>query len=355
MRHPLFLQALEFIQKNSLLQKGDRLLIGFSGGSDSTFLVELLKNLQPKFNFHIALAHVNYGVRPTALRDEKFVRSYAQKNQLPLYILNAKTNHLTAFHVPDHQSLPPFHLPSAIKKEKNFEKRARQIRYYFFQFLASKLKYSKILIGHQKDDLVETFLLNLFRGSGLDGLSSLKPQKQLAPHLFVIRPLLSLEKKSLRQFLKQKHVAFVEDETNLRTQYTRNRLRHHLLPLLEKNFNPNIKSTLFKEALLLQNLQTALEKQFQKKQSYLQIKYQPRTNTLYFNRHRLTVIKNITQKDFFLRQLINQVRGDCLDINYDQFQKLYNFLENPQKKHQFREISRLTITKNGDKVAIKPL
>jgi tRNA(Ile)-lysidine synthase len=128
----------------------------------------------------------------------------------------------------------------------NLEEQLRDIRYRFFEKVRAKQKASYIAVAHHRDDQAETFLLRLLRGSGLSGLSAMRPKSG-----HVVRPLIEMTRAEILRYLEERHLAFRTDESNTDTIFLRNRLRHELLPLLEREYQPNIRQTLADTAALL--------------------------------------------------------------------------------------------------------
>lgn len=179
-------------------------------------LAALLVHLQKKYRWELRLAHVNYGLRgQDSLLDEALVRKFAREYTLPLSVLRSTT-----------------------RPKKNIESQLRDIRYTFFEKLRHQYGVDIIVTAHTQNDFAETFLLHLLRGSGAHGLSS--PMQH--PH--ITRPLLSFSKQELLEFLTTTHTPFRHDSSNEDLTYTRNKVRHLLLPFLAQTFNPNIVATL---------------------------------------------------------------------------------------------------------------
>ena len=185
----------------------------------------MLAFLAKKNTFTLAIAHVNYQLRGVdSLKDESFVRSLASDYHVPCFVKR---------------------YPKSAKKQD--EQTLRNFRYSFFESLCQKHGFTRIALGHQKSDQTETFLLNLLRGSGPVGLSSMLPRHNLR-----IRPLLDLDRSDILQYLEARSLTFRTDSSNTDIRYTRNRIRHVLLPFLKQHFNPNIISTLAHSATLFQ-------------------------------------------------------------------------------------------------------
>jgi tRNA(Ile)-lysidine synthase len=220
-----FLKNIEnFAHRFHLWKRGDKILVAVSGGPDSLCLLEALFCLSKKYDWTLHIAHVNYRLRgQDSDADETLVRERAGFYHIPLSILR----------------------PKKPKETQNLESRLRTIRYEFFEKQRKKLGYTSIAAAHTRDDQAETLLLRLLRGAGLRGLGAMRPKEGM-----IIRPLLLTPKADILAYLKEKNLPFRTDESNTDPRFTRNRIRHDLLPLLE-TFNPNIRETLAANALSL--------------------------------------------------------------------------------------------------------
>ena len=200
------------IERHALCPGGSRVLIGLSGGSDSTALVFLLRDLAGNGGFSIAgLAHLNHTLRLSADRDEAFCRDLADR--LNLRILTESADVKGYAHV----------------RHLSVEDAARRIRYDFMERAADALDATRIAVGHTQDDQAETFLLKLMRGAGLTGLAGIYPRRGR-----VIRPLLDVSRAELRRDLAERGERWIEDETNEDLDNPRNRIRHAVLPELDR-------------------------------------------------------------------------------------------------------------------------
>ncbi len=206
------------IEKYHLLEKGDKVLVAFSGGPDSRALLAALLELSEFYSLRLALAHFNHLLRPSAAEDERFVAEVARQNALPLYL---KREDIRAY---------------ARRHHLNIEEAGRERRYAFLRQTAARVGASKIATGHTMTDQAETFLLRLLRGTGRTGLTSVAP----VVDGLVIRPLLGVERSEVESFLKVRGLSFRIDESNFDRRYLRNRVRLELIPFLEKKFEPRI-------------------------------------------------------------------------------------------------------------------
>ncbi len=215
-------QVLHAIVKKKLFQKGDALVVGVSGGADSVALIHVLNYLKHPLGIKIHIAHFNHRLRPTADRDEKFVSQLASKLNLPLTIHRRK---------------------SILKGKIVSEDTARQWRFTFFSKVLRQNKAQAIVLAHTQNDLAETVLMRLLRGSGLLGLRGILAENRIEGERFV-RPFLSVQRIQIEKYLKENHLQYCNDETNQQTHYLRNKVRLKLLPDLIKNYNPNLPNIL---------------------------------------------------------------------------------------------------------------
>lgn len=217
-------KVLETIKKHKLIEEGDKLVIGLSGGPDSIALLYVLLDIQKDIDFSIHIAHVNHGIRgKDALADEKFVENLAKKLDLPYY---SKTVNMNRY---------------AIEKGISSEEAGRELRYGFFREILNNLDGGKIAVAHNKNDQAETLLMRFFRGTGIDGLKGM----EYINH-DIIRPILGIEREEIEKYLLDKNIESRLDKTNLEPIYNRNKIRLELIPHIEEEYNPNIIETLWR-------------------------------------------------------------------------------------------------------------
>lgn len=209
-----------FVENNNIFEKDEVILLAISGGIDSMALCDLFQKSDYKF----VVAHCNFHLRgEESNRDEEFVVSYCKKHNLKLH-------------------LKDFDTYGYMKDNgKSLEMAARELRYDWFYELLEENNYAYIATGHHGDDSIETFFINLLRGTGIAGLHGILQKVNR-----VIHPLLFTNRNAIIKYQKQNNLEFVEDSTNATTQYTRNRIRHELIPLF-KEISPNFQKTILKE------------------------------------------------------------------------------------------------------------
>ena len=219
----LFREILNINKKYNLIENNDIIVVGFSGGPDSVFLVEMLKKLQCFFNFKIYLVHINHLLRgEDADSDENFSFEYAKKNNLEIFI----------------KRIPVKKIAKEIGK--TLEEVGREERYKFFFEIYEKVGANKIATAHNKDDQIETFLFRLTRGTSLQGLEGIKTKNNN-----IIRPISEIYKKDILEYLNKNEIQYKIDKTNFENEFTRNSIRLDLIPFIEERYNIKFKDKIF--------------------------------------------------------------------------------------------------------------
>ncbi|WP_339004042.1 tRNA lysidine(34) synthetase TilS [Fusobacterium polymorphum] len=219
----LFREILNINKKYNLIENNDIIVVGFSGGPDSVFLVEMLKKLQYFFNFKIYLVHINHLLRgEDADSDENFSFEYAKKNNLEIFIKRIPVKEI------------------AKEVGKTVEEVGREERYKFFSEIYRKVSANKIATAHNKDDQIETFLFRLIRGTSLQGLEGIKIKNNN-----IIRPISEIYKKDILEYLNKNEIQYKIDKTNFENEFTRNSIRLDLIPFIEERYNIKFKDKIF--------------------------------------------------------------------------------------------------------------
>lgn len=200
-----------FIEKFHLLPIGSGVVIGLSGGADSVALLEVLCSLRQERDLRLAAVHVHHGIRQAAQEDADFCREICFEKRVAYFC--------------EYVNVPEMAKMQGVSEEEA----GRNARYHIFEEYRQKLQMDMIAVAHHQNDQAETMLFQLFRGSGLRGLSGMQPKRGN-----IIRPLLGVSRKEIEEYLCDKHVKYVTDETNACDQYSRNKIRHHVLPLAEE-------------------------------------------------------------------------------------------------------------------------
>ena len=208
-------KLIKFDKENNFFKTKQTVLVALSGGADSVALLHFACALGKKRQFKVCACHINHNLRPTAKRDENLVKKLCEELNIPLIIKRVSVKTLA-------------------KKEKlSLEHAARKLRYKALEDAAEKIKCKVVAFAHHADDNVETFFLNLLRGTQLKGLGGI-PAVRPFGELKIIRPFLCLTKKEILEYCDYHNLPFENDETNFDDVYTRNFIRLNLLPMLEE-------------------------------------------------------------------------------------------------------------------------
>lgn len=220
-------KILKTIKKYNLISNGDKIVVAVSGGPDSMCLLNILKNLCPKFNIELFVAHINHMIREEADSETEYVKNYCERNNIKCFIKRANV------------------LEMAKEQKKGTEEMGRIVRYDFFEYVANEVSANKIAIAHTENDNAETILMNLMRGASLEGLKGIEPIREK-----YIRPLIECNREEIEKYCEINKLDPKFDKTNNDNTYTRNKIRNLLIPYIKKEFNPNIIETLNRLAVL---------------------------------------------------------------------------------------------------------
>ncbi|MBS4023888.1 MAG: tRNA lysidine(34) synthetase TilS [Dethiobacter sp.] len=223
----------ETINRFNLLVPGDRVLVAVSGGADSLCLLHLLGRKAKELDITLFVAHVNHGLRPEAAAEAAYVKKWALRLGLPVAVCRVDVG--------------------ACVRAGGYSKQdaARRVRYASLQRIAVRVKANRLAVAHHLDDRVETVLLRLLSGSGLDGLSGIPVKRELADGLTIIRPLHNVWRTQIEHYCSRHKLRPVFDRSNLNTHYLRNRVRLRLLPFLEAELGNHVRKSLLKTSELL--------------------------------------------------------------------------------------------------------
>lgn len=230
-------KVLETINKYHLINENDHIVLGVSGGPDSTCLFHIFLKLQEKLKFTFVVCHINHGIRKEAVEDEQYVESLCKKHNIKFYV--------------KHEDV----LEKATSLKLSTEEMGRKVRYEFFNEILEKEEATKIATAHTKNDLAETVLMNLLRGSGVSGLKGIEVKRDN-----IIRPLLECTKDEINTYCKENKLEPKIDKTNFENIYTRNKIRNELIPYLQKEFNPSIINSITRMSNILADEDKYLER-----------------------------------------------------------------------------------------------
>ena len=213
----MILKIQNYIEKRKLLNAGDKIIVGLSGGADSVALLHILHRL----DYNCIAAHCNFHLRGAESdRDEQFAAQFAASLNLPFFKQDFDT------------------LQIAKERGISIEMAARDLRYQWFAALKENQKADAIAVAHHRDDSIETMLLNMIRGTGIKGLTGIQPRNGS-----LVRPLLCVSKKEILQYVQAKNLPFITDSSNEQDKITRNKIRLQLIPLLE-TVNPSVREAI---------------------------------------------------------------------------------------------------------------
>ncbi|MEG1409242.1 MAG: tRNA lysidine(34) synthetase TilS [Terrisporobacter sp.] len=207
------------IDKYNLLQKGDKIVLGLSGGPDSVSLLHVLKQLESEYDISIYAAHLNHQIRGIeAQKDVMYISRLCDSLGVKLFVKS-------------------INVPAYCKENGlSIEEGARKLRYEMFYEIKQKTKSNKIAIGHNLNDQAETILMRMMRGTGLQGLRGIEYKRDDT----IIRPILDIERSSIEKYCDEHELNPRIDSTNLENIYTRNKIRLELIPYMQENFNNNV-------------------------------------------------------------------------------------------------------------------
>lgn len=214
--------VLSTIKKYNLINANDKIVLGVSGGPDSLFMLDILNKLKQNLQFEIVVAHINHMIREEAEEEEQFVKALCKKINVDFYSKRIEV------------------VKYANNNKIGLEEAGRKIRYEFFDEVARATNSNKIAIAHNKNDKVETILMNLLRGSGVTGLQGIQAIKDNK----IIRPIIEIERKDIEKYCKEKKLEPRIDISNFDNTYTRNKIRNVVIPYIKEEFNPNFVETI---------------------------------------------------------------------------------------------------------------
>jgi tRNA(Ile)-lysidine synthase len=301
------------IYHNFPFLNGKKLLLATSGGLDSMVMVHLFQNLKCE----IALAHCNFQLRGLeSFGDQNFVQEYAEKNEIPLFVTQFDTQ---AF---------------ANDYKLSTQVAARDLRYNWFYELLETENYDYVLTAHHADDNLETFLINLSRGTGLEGLVGIPEQNDK-----IMRPLIPFSREDIANYAKENNIQWREDSSNASDKYLRNKIRHDLVPLL-KELNPQFIESFQKTQSYLQDSQAMVEDA--SIMIYQQVAKQDGED-IYFD---LNQLKRLPNYKSYLYQWLNE-------FGFSAWDDIYNLVESQSGKQVFSAEFRLL--KDREFIILSPI
>lgn len=300
---PLLSKVKETIEKYQMFTITERIVIGVSGGPDSTALLHLLLRLKDEYRLGLWIAHLNHQLRGKEAEEEtKWVEKFAFECGIP-FISDS------------------FDVPALAKRRKlGLEEAARRARYDFFERVANQVCANKIALGHTASDQVETILMRLIKGAGLDGLSGIPPVRGR-----IVRPLIEIFREEIEDYCKRNNLKPCLDSSNNEVSFLRNRIRLSLLPLLSQQYNLQIKKNLFRMGSILRGDADFIKKEGERKfRTVLKEEIDKKNQRLLvLDVEKLSRLHSALQKRV-LREGIQRVKGDLKEISSDHLDSILN-------------------------------
>ena len=218
-------KVLETIRKYKLIENNDKIVLGVSGGPDSIAMLNILNDIKNdeniNLNFSIVVAHINHLIREEAKQDEEYVKRFCEERNIEFYSKSIDVQKI------------------ANTNKIGTEEAGRNVRYEFFDEVLIKTNSNKIAIAHNKNDKIETIIMHILRGSGINGLKGIEPKREK-----YIRPLIECERNQIEEYCQKENLNPRIDKTNFENIYTRNKIRNVVIPYIKKEFNENIINTM---------------------------------------------------------------------------------------------------------------
>ncbi len=295
-----------YISENALIDKGDKIVIGVSGGADSVALLLSLSDLSAELDLKLYVVHINHGLRNEAYGEAEYVRTLSKELEVPFFLYEE-----------DVWSI-------AKKLSIGTEEAGRKVRYERFYEVLKKTGATKISVAHNKNDLCETMLFNLFRGTGIKGLSSIPPKRGE-----VIRPLLCVERSEIEEFLSRRQVSFCTDASNLTNDYSRNRIRNIIIPAIRENATNEAVSHMAETAKQLRELYTYIDGESDRK--FKECLLYKSENKVSLDKTLLTGCDSYMQK-LLIKKMIDALVPSNKDITHTHLEEVCIILQKPGSK-----------------------
>jgi tRNA(Ile)-lysidine synthase len=320
-------KVLDTIFEFDMIQKGTSVLVAVSGGPDSMALLHSLFELSDQLSLRLGVAHLNHCLRnDDSDSDEQFVRNTAKKYKLECFIEKLDI------------------IEKQKKHRSSIEELGREARYSFFNKIAANHHFDKIAVGHHQGDNAELVLLYMLRGSGALGIGGIPPLREN-----IIRPLIKCTRKDILSYIELQQIDYKNDKSNLDTRFTRNRIRHELIPLLERNYNLKVTESLNRMSNIL-----LLE------ESWIKELIAPLLDQATLSKSDKQIILNssellklhIAPLRRVLREAITQVKGNLRRISFSHIDSLINLVNKNRPDSSLDFPDQIRVTVNSNKVTI---
>lgn len=324
-------KVFETITKFKLIQDGDKIVLGVSGGPDSICMLDILNQLKnDKIKFDIIVAHINHQIREEANQDEKYVQNYCKKNNIKFCVQRIDVKKY------------------ANNNKIGLEEAGRKLRYIFFDEVMKLNNGNKIAIAHNKNDKIETIIMNEIRGCGLSGLKGIEPMRNNR----IIRPLIECERIEIEKYCEENNLNPRIDKTNFINDCTRNKIRNIVLPYVVKEFNPNIVKTLDRLSEVVSETENYLQKQVEKKYNQLLISKE--------NNKIILDLKKFNSEDILIKKrillyTISEILGNTQNIEKINIEDLIKLCQNNIGNKYLKPKSNIKVLVNKGKIFFERL
>ncbi|AQS57875.1 tRNA lysidine(34) synthetase TilS [Desulforamulus ferrireducens] len=281
-----------------MVEPGQLVVVGVSGGADSMALLHILQNLAPELEISLHVAHLNHMFRgEESQADADFVEEYCSRSGIPCTI--------------DRRDVPAYARVNRLSSQVA----AREVRYQFFYEVLRQTQGQKLALAHHANDQAESVLMNFLRGAGLRGLGGIAPVRED----LIIRPLLSTHREEIENYCRENAISYRIDSSNLKTVYRRNKLRHHLIPLLQREYSPSIIDVLGRLAEQARSEDELLEQLT--RETYQRVKQRETDKEITLNRQ-LLAQQPVALIRRVLRLSWEKLRGHRLDLTFEHIENL---------------------------------
>lgn len=302
-------RVIETIRDNSMFSPGDKVIVAVSGGADSMSLLNILYDVRDQLGISLAVAHVNHCLRGNeADEDEEYVKQFCIKKGIEVYIKRVDVNRL------------------AEEKGISCESAGREARYSFFSEVKERINAQKIALAHNANDQAETMLMHIIRGSGMEGLTGIKPVRDVV----YVRPIINVKREEIERYCRENNLEFRTDKTNFENIYARNKIRLELIPYIKNNFNEDIISSL-----------NRLGDTIQKDNEYLDFLAEEKYKSYCENNNGKVIIykKTFSEKESILTRIIRKALAEVKgDLNNFEKVHIYDII-NIQKNFTGKKVS----------------
>jgi tRNA(Ile)-lysidine synthase len=324
MKETVIERVLETITRYNMLPRACHVTVAVSGGRDSVCLLEVLRELAPRFELKLSVAHFNHRLRGAASdEDEQFVSKLSARYGLRCYRASA----------------------NVARSRDNLEQAARRARRAFFAELIRKGYTDRVALGHTRDDQAETVLFRLLRGSGLAGLAGIYPITADG----YIRPLIDVTRGEVEQFLRSRGLEWREDATNRDPRFARNRIRHSLLPQMEREWNPRVADALAHLADLAHEEERWWSAEIDRLADHL---LQRRSESMEMRADALAQLPRAAARRV-VRRALAEVKGDLRRIDYTHVEQVLELAARPEGEGRLR-LPDINVTRSFNWVRVAP-